>query len=80
MDKGNSRKGTRSLSLYILLFMITPVICIGTLLTVNDYIITKNNFDEEANHLQFQTEQNLIEAIRLADTTENILDHIPDMK
>ena len=65
---------SRSLSLFILLFMITPVVCMGVLLTANDYIVTKNNFESEAHHFQFQTEQNIIEALHLTDTASNILD------
>nr|WP_320161443.1 PAS domain-containing protein [uncultured Methanoregula sp.] len=67
-------KNSQSLSLYILLFMIIPVICIGVLLTANDYFVTKNNFENEAHNLQFQTEENIDEALRLTDTASNILD------
>ncbi|WP_321507034.1 PAS domain-containing protein [uncultured Methanoregula sp.] len=67
-------KKSWSLSRYILLFMLIPVICIGVLLTANDYVVTKNNFEDEAHYLQFQTEQNIGEALHLTDTAENILD------
>lgn len=73
-SKDNSQKNSRSLSLYILIFMLIPVICIGGLLTVNDYLVTKSNFESEAHHLQFQTEENIEEALRLTDTATNILD------
>jgi len=66
---------SRPLFHYILLFMIIPVICIGVLLTANDYFVTKNNFENEAHHLQFQTEQNIMEALHLTDTASNILDN-----
>ncbi|MFA4877685.1 MAG: PAS domain-containing protein [Methanoregula sp.] len=63
------------LSHYILLLMLIPVISIGVLLTVNDYVVTKNNFDTEAYYLQIQTEQNIEEAFRLTDTAQNIVDN-----
>lgn len=75
MSSSNSPpKKSRSLSLYILFFMVMPVICIGGLLTVNDYLVTKSNFENEAHHLQFQTEENINQALHLTDTATNILD------
>jgi PAS domain S-box-containing protein len=58
--------------------MILLVICVVGFMTVNDYVYTKNNFDREAGLLQVQTEQNIIEAIRLKDLTWNIYDETLD--
>ena len=69
---------TRSLSFILLLYMILLVICVVGFMTVNDYIYTKNNFDSEASLLQVQTEQNIIEAMRLKDLTWNIYDETLD--
>jgi PAS domain S-box-containing protein len=54
--------------------MILLVLCIVGFMTVNDYLYTKNNFDRESLLLQVQTEQNIIEAMRLKDVTWNIYD------
>jgi len=69
---------TRSLSFILFLYMILLVICVVGFMTVNDYVYTKNNFDREAGLLQVQTEQNIIEAIRLKDLTWNIYDETLD--
>ena len=69
---------TRSLSFILFLYMILLVICVVGFMTVNDYVYTKNNFDREASLLQVQTEQNIIEAIRLKDLTWNIYDETLD--
>jgi len=58
--------------------MILLVICVVGFMTVNDYVYTKNNFDSEASLLQVQTEQNIIEAMRLKDLTWNIYDETLD--
>ena len=68
----------RSLSIILLLYMVLLVICVVGFMTVNDYIYTKNNFDREAGLLQVQTEQNIIEAVRLKDLTWNIYDETLD--
>ena len=68
----------RSLSIILLLYMILLVLCVVGFMTVNDYIYTKNNFDNEASLLQVQTEQNIIEAMRLKDLTWNIYDETLD--
>jgi PAS domain S-box-containing protein len=72
--KKNPLNESRSFFLYILIFMIIPVICIGVFLTANDYFVTKSNFENEAHNLQFQTEENIEEALHLTDTASNILD------
>jgi len=69
---------TRSLSFILLLYMILLVLCVVGFMTVNDYLYTKNNFDRESLLLQVQTEQNIIEAMRLKDTTWNIYDETLD--
>jgi PAS domain S-box-containing protein len=58
--------------------MILLVLCVVAFMTVNDYLYTKNNFDREANLLQVQTEQNIIEAMRLKDATWNTYDETLD--
>jgi PAS domain S-box-containing protein len=58
--------------------MILLVLCVVGFMTVNDYLYTKNNFDRESNLLQVQTEQNIIEAMRLKDVTWNIYDESLD--
>jgi PAS domain S-box-containing protein len=69
---------TRSLSVILLLYMVLLVICVVSFMTVNDYFYTKNNFDREALHLQVQTEQNIIEAMRLKDLTWKMYDGFLD--
>lgn len=69
---------TRSFSLILLLYMILLVLCVVGFMTVNDYFYTKNNFDRESLLLQVQTEQNIIEAMRLKDVTWNIYDETLD--
>jgi PAS domain S-box-containing protein len=58
--------------------MILLVLCVVGFMTVNDYLYTKNNFDRESHLLQVQTEQNIIEAMRLKDVTWNIYDESLD--
>ena len=43
-------------------------------MTVNDYIYTKTILTVKSSLLQVQTEQNIIEAMRLKDLTWNIYD------
>jgi hypothetical protein len=69
---------TRSFSLILLLYMILLVLCVVGFMTVNDYFYTKNNFDRESLLLQVQTEQNIIEAMRLKDVIWNIYDETLD--
>jgi PAS domain S-box-containing protein len=69
---------TRSFSVILLLYMILLVLCVVGFMTVNDYLYTRNNFDRESHLLQVQTEQNIIEAMRLKDATWNIYDESLD--
>ena len=69
---------TRSLFTVVLFSMILLVLCVVGFMTVNDYLYTKNNFDRESNLLQVQTEQNIIEAMRIQDATLNIYDDTLD--
>jgi PAS domain S-box-containing protein len=69
---------TRSLSVILVLYMILLVLCVVAFMTVNDYLYTQNNFDRETNLLQVQTEQNIIEAVRIQDATWNIYDDTLD--
>ena len=69
---------TRSYSVILLLYMILLVLCVVGFMTVNDYLYTKNNFDRESLLLQVQTEQNIIEAMRLKEATWNIYDETLD--
>ncbi len=68
------KKG-QSFSLYLLVFMVVLVVCIVGLLTVNNYFYAKNTFEQESAYMQAQTEKNVEEAMRLTDTTANILDN-----
>ncbi|AGB02225.1 PAS domain-containing protein [Methanoregula formicica] len=68
------RGPNRSFSFYLLIFMIFLIVCIVGLLTVNAYVFTRENFDREYQNLEFQTEWNVVEALRLTDTATNILD------
>jgi PAS domain S-box-containing protein len=58
--------------------MVLLVLCVVGFMTVNDYLYTKNNFDRESHLLQVQTEQNIIEAMRLKESTWNIYDESLD--
>jgi PAS domain S-box-containing protein len=58
--------------------MILLVLCVVSFMTANDYLYTKNNFDRESLLLQVQTEQNIIEAMRLKESTWNIYDETLD--
>ncbi|MDD1685610.1 PAS domain-containing protein [Methanoregula sp.] len=74
-----SRKKTpelyRSFSFYLLLFMVALIICIVGILTVNAYLNTKDNFDREYRSLETQTENNVVEAVRLTDRATSIVDN-----
>jgi PAS domain S-box-containing protein len=54
--------------------MILLVLCIVGFMTINDYLYTKNNFERESHLLQVQTEQNIVEAMRLNDIVWNLYD------
>jgi PAS domain S-box-containing protein len=76
MVTGKSVMGSnRSFSFYILIFMILLIFCIVSLLTVNAYVFTRENFDREYQNLESQTEWNVVEALRLTDTATTILDN-----
>jgi len=76
-DQQPARK-KRSFSFLLLLYMILLVLCVVGFMTINDYLYTKNNFDRESRLLQVQTEQNIIEAMRLKEVTWNIYDETLD--
>jgi PAS domain S-box-containing protein len=65
---------SQSISHIVLLYMILLVLCVVGFMSVNNYFYTKNNFDRESLLLQSQTEQNIIEAMRIQDATFNIYD------
>jgi PAS domain S-box-containing protein len=64
----------RSLFNSVLLSMLFLIVCIVGFTAINGYVYTKNNFDRESALLQVQTEQNIIEAMRLEEVTWNIYD------
>jgi PAS domain S-box-containing protein len=64
----------RSISLVFLLTMILLIICIVGILSFSSYFYTKNNFDGELNLLQTQTEQHIVEAMRLEEITWDVYD------
>ena len=76
--KEQSARITRSISLIILLYMILVVLCIVGFMAVEDYNFTKSNFEHESSLLQVQTEQNIIEAMRLKEATWSIYDETLD--
>jgi len=76
--KEQSLRITRSISLIILLYMILVVFCIVGFMAVEDYNFTKSNFEHESSLLQVQTEQNIIEAMRLKEATWSIYDETLD--
>jgi PAS domain S-box-containing protein len=64
----------RSLFISVLLSTLLLTVCIVGFISINHYIYTKNNFDRESALLKVQTEQNIIEAMRLEEITWNIYD------
>jgi len=64
----------RSISISLLLSMILLIVCIVGFLSFNGYLYTKSNFERESTLLQEQTEQNIVEAMRLKDITWNVFD------
>jgi len=54
--------------------MILLIMCIVGFISLNSYFYTKNNFEHESSLLQVQTEQNIIEAMRLKEITWNVYD------
>ena len=72
--KEQSDKITRSFSLIFLFYMILVVLCIVGFMAVENYNLSKTNFERESILLQVQTEQNIIESMRLKDATWSIYD------
>jgi PAS domain S-box-containing protein len=64
----------RSFSLYLLMAMIVLIVLVVGLVSVNDYYNTKSMFDRNSEHLQQQTEQNIIATIRLTDESYTLYD------
>jgi len=64
----------RSFSFIIIFYLILLILCIVGFMTVNDYLYTKDNFERESHLLQVQSEQNIVEALRLNDITWNLYD------
>jgi PAS domain S-box-containing protein len=54
--------------------MVLLIICIVGFLSFNGYLYTKTNFERESTLLQAQTEQNIVEAMRLEEITWNVFD------
>jgi signal transduction histidine kinase/HAMP domain-containing protein len=74
VTKDQPARKDRSFSFLLLLYMVVLVLCIVGFITTNDYLYTKNNFERESQLLQVQTEQNIIEAMRLNDVIWNLYD------
>jgi PAS domain-containing protein/two-component sensor histidine kinase len=72
--KEKSPQKTRSFSSILLFYMVLLVLCIVGFMAVNNYVYTKNNFERESNLLRVQTEQNIIEAMRLKNNVWNYYD------
>lgn len=72
--KDPPQRKIRSISFTFLLSMIFLIMCIVGFISLNSYFYTKNNFEHESSLLQVQTEQNIIEALRLEETTWDIYD------
>ena len=64
----------RSISISLLLSMILLIVCIVGFLSFNGYLYAKSNFERESTLLQAQTEQNIVEAMRLEEITWNVFD------
>src|SRR4030043_576792 len=64
----------RSISFTLLLSMILLIICIVGFISLNNYFYTKSNFEHESSLLRVQTEQNIIEGMRLEEITWNVYD------
>ncbi len=54
--------------------MILLIICIVGFLSLNNYLYTQSNFERESILLQEQTEQNIVEAMRLEEITWQVYD------
>ncbi len=64
----------RSFFLYLLVAMSLLVVFVIGLVTVNDYYKTKNMFDQNSQHLERQTEQDIIATIKLTDEIYTLYD------
>jgi PAS domain S-box-containing protein len=64
----------RSFSSILLIYMILLALCIVGFMAVSNYLYTKNNFEYESHLFQVQTEQNIIEAMRLKNGVWNFYD------
>ena len=71
---GPPARRMRTISISLLLAMIVLILCIVGFLSLNGYLYAKNNFERESSLLQTQTEQNIIEAMRLEEITWNVYD------
>lgn len=72
--KSNLDMRKRSFSLYLLIAMVFLIVIVVGLVSVNDYNNTKKMFDRNSEHLQQQTEQDIIATIRLADESYALYD------
>ena len=63
-----------SFSRYLLIWMVVLVLCVVGFLTINDYLMTKSNFERQAGVLQVQTENNIEKSIRFKDALWNTFD------
>ncbi|PKL70238.1 MAG: hypothetical protein CVV30_02440 [Methanomicrobiales archaeon HGW-Methanomicrobiales-1] len=72
--KGILNVRNRSFSLYLLIAMVFLIVIVVGLVSVNDYNNTKKMFDRNSQHLQRQTEQDIIATIRLTDESYTLYD------
>jgi PAS domain S-box-containing protein len=73
-DKGILNFHNRSFFLYLLFAMVFLVIVVVGLVAVNDYYNTKNIFERNSQHIQRQTEQDIIALIKLTDEGYTLYD------
>jgi PAS domain S-box-containing protein len=64
----------RPFSHYLLACMLVIVLVLVGYLTISMYFYTKGNFEQDAFRLQHQTEENINEAVHLADESFNLFD------
>jgi PAS domain S-box-containing protein len=64
----------RSFFLYLLVSMLVLIVFVIGLVAVNDYYKTKNMFDQNSQHLERQTEQDIIATIKLTDESYTLYD------
>jgi PAS domain S-box-containing protein len=72
--QGKPGPKTRSFASILLLYMVLLVVLIVGFMAVSNYIYTKNNFERESYLFQVQTEQNIMEAMRLKNGVWNFYD------